>query len=45
MISAPHLLGVARLSGAGRPAGRAAINEFTELRWITIETERHRYPF
>jgi acyl-CoA reductase-like NAD-dependent aldehyde dehydrogenase len=25
--------------------GHAAINEFTELRWITIETEPHHYPF
>jgi vanillin dehydrogenase len=32
-------------SGYGRFGGRAAINEFTELRWITIETEPHHYPF
>jgi vanillin dehydrogenase len=31
-------------SGWGRFGGRAALEEFTELRWITIqETERH-YP-
>jgi benzaldehyde dehydrogenase (NAD) len=34
-----------KASGYGRFGGRAAINEFTELRWITIETEPHRYPF
>jgi acyl-CoA reductase-like NAD-dependent aldehyde dehydrogenase len=33
-----------KASGYGRFGGRAAINEFTELRWITIETEPHRYP-
>jgi len=31
-------------SGWGRFGGRAALEEFTELRWITVsETERH-YP-
>ena len=31
-------------SGWGRFGGRAALDEFTELRWITVqETERH-YP-
>jgi vanillin dehydrogenase len=34
-----------KASGYGRFGGRAAIHEFTELRWITIETEPHRYPF
>ena len=34
-----------KASGYGRFNGRAAINEFTELRWITIETQPHRYPF
>jgi hypothetical protein len=34
-----------KASGYGKFGGRAAINEFTELRWITIETEQHRYPF
>jgi hypothetical protein len=28
-----------------RFGGRAAISEFTALRWITIETEPHRCPF
>ena len=31
-------------SGYGRFGGRAAIAEFTDLRWITIEGEQH-YPF
>jgi acyl-CoA reductase-like NAD-dependent aldehyde dehydrogenase len=34
-----------KASGYGRFGGRAAINEFTELRWITIETKPHQYPF
>jgi acyl-CoA reductase-like NAD-dependent aldehyde dehydrogenase len=34
-----------KASGYGRFNGHAAINEFTELRWITIETEPHHYPF
>jgi acyl-CoA reductase-like NAD-dependent aldehyde dehydrogenase len=34
-----------KASGYGKFGGRAAINEFTELRWITIETEQHHYPF
>lgn len=32
-------------SGYGRFGGKAAINEFTELRWITIETGPGHYPF
>ncbi len=31
-------------SGYGRFGGKAGIAEFTELRWITIESEQH-YPF
>lgn len=31
-------------SGYGRFGGRAAINEFTELRWITIQTSHRHYP-
>lgn len=34
-----------KASGYGRFGGRAVVNEFTELRWITIETEPHHYPF
>ncbi|MRW91063.1 aldehyde dehydrogenase family protein [Duganella sp. FT80W] len=31
-------------SGYGRFGGKAAINEFTELRWITIQTTPRHYP-
>jgi len=31
-------------SGWGRFGGRAGINEFTELRWLTIQTEPRHYP-
>jgi acyl-CoA reductase-like NAD-dependent aldehyde dehydrogenase len=32
-------------SGYGRHGGRAAIEEFTELRWISIQRTPRRYPF
>ncbi|TWO71067.1 aldehyde dehydrogenase [Caenimonas sedimenti] len=32
-------------SGIGRFGGRAGIYEFTELRWITIQTTPRHYPF
>ena len=32
-------------SGYGRFGGRAAIAEFTDLRWITAQTEPRHYPF
>lgn len=32
-------------SGFGRFGGKAAINEFTELRWLTVQTEPRHYPF
>jgi len=32
-------------SGYGRFGGKAAIDEFTELRWITIQTGPRPYPF
>jgi acyl-CoA reductase-like NAD-dependent aldehyde dehydrogenase len=32
-------------SGYGRFGGRAAIDEFTDLRWITIEDTHQHYPF
>jgi acyl-CoA reductase-like NAD-dependent aldehyde dehydrogenase len=31
-------------SGYGRFGGKAGINEFTELRWITLETEPGHFP-
>lgn len=36
--------GGTKASGYGRFGGRAGIAEFTELRWITIETEPGRFP-
>jgi benzaldehyde dehydrogenase (NAD) len=32
-------------SGMGRFGGRAGMHEFTELRWITIQTTPRHYPF
>jgi benzaldehyde dehydrogenase (NAD) len=32
-------------SGFGRFGGKAGINEFTELRWITLQTTPRQYPF
>jgi acyl-CoA reductase-like NAD-dependent aldehyde dehydrogenase len=37
--------GGVKASGYGRFGGRAGIAEFTELRWITIETRAGHYPF
>jgi acyl-CoA reductase-like NAD-dependent aldehyde dehydrogenase len=37
--------GGTKASGYGRFGGLAAIDEFTELRWITIQTGKHHYPF
>lgn len=37
--------GGTKASGYGRFGGKAAIHEFTELRWITIETGEAHYPF
>lgn len=34
-----------KASGYGRFGGLAGIHEFTELRWITVETRPHHYPF
>ncbi|GAH78279.1 unnamed protein product [marine sediment metagenome] len=32
-------------SGWGRLGGRAALEEFTELRWITMQRTPRQYPF
>ena len=32
-------------SGMGRFGGRAGIAEFTDLRWITVQTQARHYPF
>lgn len=37
--------GGVKASGYGRFGGTAAINEFTELRWITMQTGPRHYPF
>lgn len=37
--------GGVKASGYGRFGGKAGIAEFTDLRWITIETGRPHYPF
>jgi vanillin dehydrogenase len=34
-----------KASGYGRFGGQAAVREFTELRWITIQTTPRHYPF
>jgi vanillin dehydrogenase len=36
--------GGVKSSGYGRFGGKAAINEFTDLRWITIQTSHRHYP-
>ncbi|WP_408904148.1 aldehyde dehydrogenase [Pseudoroseomonas cervicalis] len=37
--------GGTKASGYGRFGGRAGVAEFTELRWITVETAPGHYPF
>jgi vanillin dehydrogenase len=37
--------GGTKASGYGRFGGKAAIDEFTELRWITVQTGPRQYPF
>jgi acyl-CoA reductase-like NAD-dependent aldehyde dehydrogenase len=37
--------GGVKASGYGRFGGEAAIDEFTDLRWITIEDPNQPYPF
>jgi acyl-CoA reductase-like NAD-dependent aldehyde dehydrogenase len=36
--------GGVKASGWGRFGGRAALEEFTELRWITVQDEPRQYP-
>ena len=33
-----------KASGFGRFGGRAALEEFTELRWITVQQVPRQYP-
>jgi acyl-CoA reductase-like NAD-dependent aldehyde dehydrogenase len=37
--------GGVKASGYGRFGGKAAIHEFTELRWITVQNGPRHYPF
>ncbi len=37
--------GGVKASGYGRFGGKAVIDEFTELRWITVQTGPRHYPF
>ena len=37
--------GGVKASGYGRFGGRAGIDAFTELRWITVQTSPRHYPF
>jgi len=37
--------GGVKASGIGRFGGNAGIHEFTELRWITVQTTPRHYPF
>jgi acyl-CoA reductase-like NAD-dependent aldehyde dehydrogenase len=37
--------GGVKASGYGRFGGKAGINEFTDLRWITVQTTPRHYPF
>jgi benzaldehyde dehydrogenase (NAD) len=32
-------------SGFGRFGGKAGVHEFTELRWVTVQTAPRHYPF
>ena len=36
--------GGVKASGFGRFGGKAAIDEFTELRWLTVQTGSRHYP-
>jgi benzaldehyde dehydrogenase (NAD) len=37
--------GGVKASGVGRFGGRAGVHEFTDLRWITVQTSPRHYPF
>lgn len=37
--------GGVKASGYGRFGGKAAINEFSTLSWITVQTGPRHYPF
>jgi benzaldehyde dehydrogenase (NAD) len=37
--------GGVKTSGIGRFGGRAGVHEFTDLRWVTVQTAPRHYPF
>lgn len=37
--------GGVKASGIGRFGGRAGVHEFTDLRWVTVQTTPRHYPF
>ena len=37
--------GGVKASGLGRFGGQAGVHEFTDLRWITLQTTPRHYPF
>jgi benzaldehyde dehydrogenase (NAD) len=37
--------GGVKASGIGRFGGRAGVQEFTDLRWVTVQTSPRHYPF
>ncbi len=37
--------GGVKSSGIGRFGGQAGVNEFTDLRWVTVQTSPRHYPF
>jgi benzaldehyde dehydrogenase (NAD) len=37
--------GGVKASGFGRFGGKAGIAEFTDLRWVTLQTTPRHYPF
>ncbi len=44
-VAKPKTRSVAKASGYGRFGGKATTEEFTELRWIAIQTTPRQYPF
>ena len=45
LLFALFLIGGVKDSGFGRFGGSAVIDEFTDLRWITVQSGSHPFPF